>query len=258
MTPAAAEPARNKRPKATHELVLSAEEWARTIKGAWQKSVTAIFEAGDLLREAKKKLRHGKFERMVAELLPFSQRTAQKLMEVSRCRYLRENVEMLPASWTTLYVLTGLGKVTFNAALERGAIYPDMDRAEAESLTPQEQQRHPRPTAVESAAAVEVKGESIAGAETAADYKPTYLAGSMRTLAEMGDCIDLCFFAARCSSEVRESLLRDIPMVVEWLSRLQGRVGEGHAMTLLDPYIAMARAMCSTDSTVGDQIRASK
>jgi hypothetical protein len=130
--------------KATHVSPLPAEAWANKIKGAWQKTVDAIIEAGDLLCEAKKKLSHGKFEEMVEELLPFSVRTAQRLMAISQCRYLKEHRDRLPPCWTTLHALTCLGKRSFDAALKAKSITPEMERSEAQRLILEERKRRAR------------------------------------------------------------------------------------------------------------------
>jgi hypothetical protein len=111
--------------------------WARKIRAAWHKSVAAIFEVGDLLVAAKKKLPHGQFEKMVQTRLRWDKRTAERLMVVARDKRLRAKAthgSPLPASWRTLYELTRLGDKQIERAFANGAINPEMRRRDAEAI----------------------------------------------------------------------------------------------------------------------------
>jgi hypothetical protein len=102
--------------------------WIMRIDGVWQQSVAAIIETGRLLAEAKASLPHGEFGKMITGELPFSARTAQRLMSIAADERLRHSVSHLPPSWGTLYELTKLDDEQFGARLSDGTINPDMDR----------------------------------------------------------------------------------------------------------------------------------
>lgn len=79
---------------------LDASGWALLIREAWQKSVSGIIETGSLIIKAKAALPHGGFEKMVAERLPFSTQTAQRLMRIAGdARLKAAHVRLLPPSW---------------------------------------------------------------------------------------------------------------------------------------------------------------
>jgi N6-adenosine-specific RNA methylase IME4 len=102
--------------------------WTKRIEDVWQQSVAAILATGRLLAEAKASLPHGEFGKMIAAELPFSARTAQRLMSIAADERLRHSVSRLPPAWGTLYELTKLDDEQFGARLSDGTINPDMDR----------------------------------------------------------------------------------------------------------------------------------
>ena len=106
--------------------------WEKKIRVAWQKSIAAIFEVGDLLIAAKQELPHGQFEAMVENALPFGPRTAERLMAIAADQRLRNptHVSHLPCSWGTLYELTKLSDERFAELLADGTINSEMTRAD--------------------------------------------------------------------------------------------------------------------------------
>jgi hypothetical protein len=111
--------------------------WAKKIRAAWHRSVAAIFEVGDLLVAAKKKLPHGQFEKMVQTRLRWDERTAQRLMAVAHDKRLRAKAthgSLLPASWRTLYELSRLTDQQLEQAFANGDIGPEMHRRDAEAI----------------------------------------------------------------------------------------------------------------------------
>jgi hypothetical protein len=110
--------------------VMSANIWARKITAAWQQTVRGIFAVGDLLLAAREKLPRDQFELMVREKLTFSERTAERLMAIARCKWLRKatHVSLLPAAWGTLYEITRLKQREFDKAIHDGIIRPDVER----------------------------------------------------------------------------------------------------------------------------------
>lgn len=121
--------------------------WAEKIRASLERSVGALIETGRLLSHAKKELGHGRFLDMVKAELPFSARTAQRLMSIAENPALSNttNPSHLPNSLETLYELsryepdeleTALGNhrikadstteqvVTLRKALRRGTARP--------------------------------------------------------------------------------------------------------------------------------------
>jgi hypothetical protein len=118
-------------------------EWIEAIEAAHQESVQGIIGCGQLLLVAKEELPRGTFETMIEEKLPFSARTAQRLMEVARDHRLLQSDTLcrLPSHWGTLHALTKLDDEEFQEKLEagnvieppKGSIHPGMTRGDAKS-----------------------------------------------------------------------------------------------------------------------------
>jgi N6-adenosine-specific RNA methylase IME4 len=89
-----------------------------------------MIEIGRLLNQAKDSLQHGEFLKMIEGELPFSRSTAARFMKISGDRRIVANVQHLPAAWGTMYELTKLDDVTFEARLAAGKIHPDMARGD--------------------------------------------------------------------------------------------------------------------------------
>jgi N6-adenosine-specific RNA methylase IME4 len=115
---------------AVHETELEPKtrEWADKITESWRDTVNGIIETGKLILAAKLDLAHGQFGAMIALALPFTSRTAQRLMKIASDHRLIEdgNVRYLPADWYTLYQITRLNDETFDARIEDGTINPGM------------------------------------------------------------------------------------------------------------------------------------
>src|SRR5688572_28218789 len=75
-----------------------AHSWTAKICAAWQKSLSAIIECGQLLMAARADLPHGDFQSMVDRELPFGPRAARMLMTVARDERLtdRKHASVLP------------------------------------------------------------------------------------------------------------------------------------------------------------------
>jgi hypothetical protein len=118
--------------------LLDPQVWATRISERWRASIEAIIDVGRLLGEAKVSLPHGAFGSMIENDLPFSASTAQRLMAIARDPRLSNpaHVQLLPASWGTLYELTKLSDEEFAEAIENNIIRPDMLRGEAELIRP--------------------------------------------------------------------------------------------------------------------------
>src|SRR5262249_47977571 len=110
----------------------STKQYGLKIANAWRKGIDSIFECGDLLIEARAKLKHGEFQKMIDRSLPFKPRMAQMLMKIAADKRLRnaKHASLLPPSWYSLYRLTTLSDAEFEAALADGTINPEMTRAD--------------------------------------------------------------------------------------------------------------------------------
>lgn len=141
---------------------VSAEQaFARDIAAAWspvhecgRQVVEAVIETGRRLVNAKADLDHGQWQRMfrhgadcnpgcthLPEPLPFSPRTARRLMQIARHPVIsnRSHATGLPADFTTLASLTRIPEPRLLAAIEDGTVNASMTRAEVAAL------REPRP-----------------------------------------------------------------------------------------------------------------
>jgi len=115
-------------------------EFAARITACCRRTVETIIETGRLLIAAKEQLAHGEFEHMVESELPFGPRTARMLMAIASDPRLtnRNHGSALPTTWRTLYELTRLDDVTFQARLADGTIRPDMERQDVAAVIKQE------------------------------------------------------------------------------------------------------------------------
>ncbi len=111
---------------------MQVRRWATRISAAWQSSRDSILKCGLLLIDAKAKLVHGEFEKMVQTELPFGSSTAQRLMKIARDKRLTNpaHAQLLPPSWYALYRLSLLSDAQFETAIADGTIRPDMERSE--------------------------------------------------------------------------------------------------------------------------------
>jgi hypothetical protein len=106
------------------------------IVAAWNKQLASIIETGRRLINAKRKF-PGEFHAMIKQLLPFSVRTAQRLMVIAEHPVLSDATHgsRLPPSWRTLWVLTGIDNDQLLLMLkDDGPIHVDLERKQAEDL----------------------------------------------------------------------------------------------------------------------------
>jgi len=120
------------------------------ITEAWQKQVPAIIETGQILIEEKEKLDHGQFTIMIERRLPFGRQTAFRLMAIAEHPILAKrqhtatlpdsgpanvtHVQLLPASWGTLYELTKVDHEVLEEKIKDGTVNRRMERKDAEAL----------------------------------------------------------------------------------------------------------------------------
>lgn len=117
------------------------QRWAERITAAYGDSVQAIVEVGRQLAQAKAECSHGEWGELTGQttgksLLPFTYRTAQRLKAIANNAALSNaaHAPHLPASWYTLAILASLDPDDIERAIADGAIRPEMERNEVESL----------------------------------------------------------------------------------------------------------------------------
>jgi hypothetical protein len=112
------------------------EQWTSRVSSAWQNSTASIIETGRLLIEAKESFEHGEWMPLVESRLPFTVRTANRLMKIAADERLSKPAHMkrLPPHWGTLYELTKLKADVFERAVADGTINPKMTRKKVAAL----------------------------------------------------------------------------------------------------------------------------
>jgi len=121
------------------------QRFSKEIRAAWQKSVEGILEASTALLKANDELWGADFAEMIEKDLPFTERTAQRLIAIARNPVISDatHVSVFPASWATLYQLTRVRSDVLEARIADGTIHSKMTREDAIKLIPPSK---PRPT----------------------------------------------------------------------------------------------------------------
>jgi hypothetical protein len=115
---------------------------ADRINKAWQKAVSSIIETGQLLidaKEGKHKIPHGEFTKLFDSKigkLPFSERTAQCLMQIARHPILSNEAyrPVLPPHCRTLVILSRAPATQLESWLADGIVTAETEQVEAEAL----------------------------------------------------------------------------------------------------------------------------
>ena len=100
--------------------IAAVEDYASRICAVWRRSAEAIIETGRLLIEAKNELKHGEWLAMFDGRLPFTERNAQRLMEIGRDMRLANptTLSLLPAEVSTIHAYVQLkDDAAFEAAV---------------------------------------------------------------------------------------------------------------------------------------------
>jgi hypothetical protein len=113
---------------------LSPKQWAEVICISWTGNTAGIFETGNYLLAACDQL--GKDYVVTKLKLPFSKRTAERLMAIAGNSVLATHVSRLPPCWSTLYELSQLKPEFLQAAINQGNVHPGMERKDALALKP--------------------------------------------------------------------------------------------------------------------------
>lgn len=107
----------------------SVDVWVAKITLQVGKSAQSLVELGQIFIDAKLALKHGQWEQLFQPgRLPFSIRTAQKLMQVAQNAALSKtkNSALLPPSLDALTTLARLDPEVVQAGINEGVIVPDM------------------------------------------------------------------------------------------------------------------------------------
>lgn len=185
------------------KLPASRAGFAQRINRAWGRAHDQLLWVGRTLLDAKRALKHGEFMAMVEQDLPFGIRTADRLMKVAADERLQNwtTLSNLPASYSTLAILSGLDDATLKAAIDGGHVHADMTHQEAERLRREATRKEklakveeiaagsapaasPEPPAGEAAGSTHERmleslapeGESVASVEAPPDARPAEVA----------------------------------------------------------------------------------
>jgi hypothetical protein len=113
------------------------ETWIQGINKAYGFSTGWALKTGDLLLEAKKKLKHGEWNSLFGPgRLKFGQRTAEMLMEIARHPSFRDpkNLASLPKAWSALHALSKLPRAVVDQGIVDGSIHSELTVVEARQL----------------------------------------------------------------------------------------------------------------------------
>jgi len=123
----------------TQSLSRTGREYATEIKEAWQEALGSILEVCRVLVEAKGTLEAADYNTLINAHLPFSRRTAERLTRIGVDKRLtsKKHRKVLPPHWGSLYELTQLDDEAFDASVDNGEIFPDMERRDVTVLIQQ-------------------------------------------------------------------------------------------------------------------------
>jgi len=113
------------------------EEYKQLVITNWNKSRESIIEVGKILITAKDKCNNGELDtkswnKTVSKDLPFSKRTADRLIKIAECEWITSGDydNSLPVSWGTLYEISTLTKTAFEKGVESDSITSNCSRDE--------------------------------------------------------------------------------------------------------------------------------
>jgi len=111
---------------------------AARIKDFWHRTAHGVMEVGRELNRVRLWVEKGEFTEWVRKELPFTLRTAERLMKVAKHPVLADptHVSGLPASWATLDALARLPEEVPRKAIADGRVHPKMERQDVAALDP--------------------------------------------------------------------------------------------------------------------------
>ncbi|MDC1213859.1 DUF3102 domain-containing protein [Rhodospirillales bacterium] len=107
-------------------------DYADRVSIAWRAALQSIIEVGVILNDAKENLDRKDWLDLINNNLPFTRRTAEKLIKISSDARLSnpKNARYLPPHWTSLHEITYLTDEQFEDGKEQGIIRADAERKE--------------------------------------------------------------------------------------------------------------------------------
>ncbi len=121
---------------APHKPSETAKRFIKSIRTSWIAALDNIIEVGKTLHEAQEKLDPNDWIGMITHDLPFTRRTAEKLVKIAMDQRITnpKNADYLPPHWTSLHELTYLTDKQFAAGIKAKVIHPDAERKDISNL----------------------------------------------------------------------------------------------------------------------------
>jgi len=110
--------------------------YVKKVQKQLNKTLQGFVEIGNILNQAHTNLNKASFLKMINEDLPFTRRTAQKLMAIANDKRITnpDYMPLLPPHWTSLHQLTYLDDEQFEYGIKEKIIYPDAERKDIIAL----------------------------------------------------------------------------------------------------------------------------
>lgn len=185
----------------------TAETFAARINQHWRESVQGVVAVGAALIEARRELQHGEFGRLFDGMVPFTERTAQRLMAIARTPQLANptHASLLPQSWGTLYELSRLDDDAWALALKEGRITPDLQRKEIKAWL----RKEPQPYSHESHRDIVEDLDSLKEQYGTIYADPPWQYGNQGTRAATDNHYNTMTVDALCAMPVERAALPD-------------------------------------------------
>jgi hypothetical protein len=107
------------------------EDYVATVTALWNRARDCFVAIGRALEQAKARLPHGEFERMVANDLPFNKSVAHQIrVAAAAVSSGRLPARQLPGNYTTIYHLATLDAEALSQAEKAGLFRPNLRRSE--------------------------------------------------------------------------------------------------------------------------------
>ena len=108
-----------------------ASAYVLEIQKLWQDAAESFLAIGHYLVAAKQSLRHGEFEHMVRQQLPFDRNVAHRLRRVAEAIGSgRLDRSKLPGNYTTIYRFVTMDPLTLARACNEGVMHPEVTHKE--------------------------------------------------------------------------------------------------------------------------------
>jgi hypothetical protein len=121
----------------TEEFILAVpdsdrrEDYVATVTALWNRARDSFVAIGRALEQAKARLPHGEFEKMVANDLPFDKSVAHQIrVAAAAVSSGRLPGHQLPGNYTTIYHLATLDAEALSQAEQAGLFRPNLRRSE--------------------------------------------------------------------------------------------------------------------------------